>query len=443
MSQTFLPGSSSPADLVNSIPSVSVSPQIVEMRSVDDLVPYARNARIHSTSQISLLRSSLREFGFVNPVLIDQAGNIIAGHGRILAAKAEGMTEVPCVLVEHLSDAQRRAYILADNRLAEMSGWDLDMVSIELGDIRDAGLDLTLTGFSEADLELEPPADADRAFAEGMRSAEHAAEDEEYREFVDKFKPKKTTDDCYTPEPVYNTVRDWAITRYGLEGRQIIRPFYPGGDYAHASYPDGCVVIDNPPFSILAEIVDFYQSMHIPFFLFAPGLTVLGWATRDGVCAVIAHADVVYENGASVNTSFLTNLDENKIVVTPELHEKVETASEQAQAERHGAAELPKYDYPIEVATAARLGWLAAHGESLEIRSESCAHIRWLDMQKEQGKAIFGSGFLLSERAAAERAAAERAAAERAAAERAAAERAAATVWTLSDRERQIIENLK
>ena len=265
MSQTFLPGSSSPADLVNSIPSVSVSPQIVEMRSVDDLVPYARNARIHSTSQISLLRSSLREFGFVNPVLIDQAGNIIAGHGRILAAKAEGMTEVPCVLVEHLSDAQRRAYILADNRLAEMSGWDLDMVSIELGDIRDAGLDLTLTGFSEADLELEPPADADRAFAEGMRSAEHAAEDEEYREFVDKFKPKKTTDDCYTPEPVYNTVRDWAITRYGLEGRQIIRPFYPGGDYAHASYPDGCVVIDNPPFSILAEIVDFYQSMHIPF----------------------------------------------------------------------------------------------------------------------------------------------------------------------------------
>ena len=139
----------------------------------------------------------------------------------------------------------------------------------------------------------------------------------------------------------------------------------------------------------------------------------------------------------------MTNLDENKIVVSPELHEQVETASDQAQAERNGAAELPKYDYPIEVATAARLGWLAEHGEAMEIRPESCAHIRSLDMQKEQGKAIFGSGFLLSQRAAAERAAAERAAAERAAAERAAAERAAATVWTLSDRERQIIENLK
>ena len=179
--------------------------------------------------------------------------------------------------------------------------------------------------------------------------------------------------------------------------------------------------------------MDFYQSRHIPFFLFAPGLTVLNWTTRDGVCAVIAHAAVVYENGASVNTSFLTNLDENKIVVSPELHEQVETASDQAQAERNGAAELPKYDYPIEVATAARLGWLAEHGEAMEIRPESCAHIRSLDMQKEQGKAIFGSGFLLSQRAAAERAAAERAAAER----------AAATVWALSDRERQIIENLK
>ena len=426
-------GTAGPGELEAAVGAEPLMPEQLLRVPIGELVPYARNARTHGEAQIALLRSSLREFGFVNPVLIDKDRNIIAGHGRVLAAKAEGINEVPCVLVEHLTDAQRRAYILADNRLAELSGWDEEMRAAELGDIRDAGLDLDITGFNEADLEMEPPTDADRAFAEGMRNAEHAAEDEEYREFVDKFKPKKTTDDCYTPEPVYNTVRDWAIARYGLENRQIIRPFYPGGDYAHASYPDGCVVIDNPPFSILAEIVDFCQSRHIPFFLFAPGLTVLGWATRDGVCAVIAHASVVYENGASVNTSFLTNLDKNKIVVSPELHEQVEAASDQAQAERKGAAELPKYEYPIEVATAARLGWLAEHGEAMEIRPESCTHIRWLDAQKEQGKAIFGSGFLLSERAAAERAAAERAAAER----------AAATVWTLSDRERQIIGNLK
>ena len=436
-------GAAGPGELEAAVGAEPLMPEQLLRVPIGELVPYARNARTHGEAQIALLRSSLREFGFVNPVLIDKDRNIIAGHGRVLAAKAEGIDEVPCVLVEHLTDAQRRAYILADNRLAELSGWDEEMRAAELGDIRDAGLDLDITGFNEADLEMEPPTDADRAFAEGMRNAEHAAEDEQYRGFVDKFKPKKTTDDCYTPEPVYNTVRDWAIARYGLENRRIIRPFYPGGDYAHASYPDGCVVIDNPPFSILAEIVDFYQSKHIPFFLFAPGLTVLGWASRDGACAVIAHASVVYENGASVNTSFLTNLDENKIVVSSELHEKVEAASDQAQAERKGAAELPKYEYPIEVATAARLGWLAEHGETMEIHPESCTHIRWLDTQKEQGKAIFGSGFLLSERAAAERAAAERAAAERAAAERAAAERAAATVWTLSDRERKIIGNLK
>lgn len=124
---------------------------------IGELVPYARNARTHSESQIAQIRASLREFGFVNPVLIDSDRNIIAGHGRVLAAKAEGMTEVPCVLVEHLTDAQRRAYILADNRLAEQSGWDTEMLALELGEIQAAGMDLTITGFSAADLEMEDP----------------------------------------------------------------------------------------------------------------------------------------------------------------------------------------------------------------------------------------------------------------------------------------------
>lgn len=437
------PGTAGPGDLSQAVQPAWFMPEQLERRPVAELIPYARNARTHSNGQIAQIRASIREFGFVNPVLIDRAGNILAGHGRVLAAMAEGITEVPCVLVDHLSDAQRRAYILADNRLAEMSGWDMEMVAIELGDIRDAGLDLTLTGFTEADLELEPPADADRAFAEGMRSAEHAAEDEEYREFVDKFKPKKTTDDCYTPEPVYNTVRDWVITRYGLEGRQIIRPFYPGGDYAHASYPDGCVVIDNPPFSILTEIVDFYLEKKIPFFLFSPALTVLNASNRDGVCAVIAQAEVVYENGAVVRTSFLTSMDQMKIVVAPELHTIVEEASYQAQLEAGKIAELPSYTYPMEVATSARLGWLAIHGTGLEISPTECVHIRALDMQKQQGKGIYGSGVLLGHIAAERRAAAERAAAEQMAAEQAAADQVSAYVWQLSEREQKIIDGLK
>lgn len=131
----------------------------LEMRRVADLIPYARNAREHSDEQVQQLRASLREFGFVAPLLIDTQGNIIAGHGRLLAAKAEGMEEVPCVLVEHLTDTQRRAYILADNRLAEQASWNEDLVSLELQELKDAGFDFSLTGFDESDIILEDSTD--------------------------------------------------------------------------------------------------------------------------------------------------------------------------------------------------------------------------------------------------------------------------------------------
>jgi len=121
---------------------------------IDKLIPYARNARTHSEEQIKQLRSSIREFGFVNPVLIDKDFNIIAGHGRILAAKAEGVTEVPCVPVEHLTEAQKRAYILADNRLAEQAGWDEEMLKIELEELRALDFDIGLTGFFESDIDV-------------------------------------------------------------------------------------------------------------------------------------------------------------------------------------------------------------------------------------------------------------------------------------------------
>lgn len=132
----------------------------MEMRSIDELIPYARNAREHSEDQILQLRASMREFGFVAPLLIDRSGNIIAGHGRVMAAKAEGYTELPCVLVEHLTDIQRRAYILADNRLAEQASWDAELVSLELQELRDAGwTDITLTGFDETDILLDESTD--------------------------------------------------------------------------------------------------------------------------------------------------------------------------------------------------------------------------------------------------------------------------------------------
>ncbi|SCY25853.1 site-specific DNA-methyltransferase [Alkaliphilus peptidifermentans] len=120
---------------------------------VDELIPYANNARTHSKEQIKKLRSSLREFGFVNPVLIDKEKNIIAGHGRIAAAKEEGIKEVPCVLVEHLTEAQKKAYILADNRMALDAGWDNELLAIELENLKELDFDINLTGFDAAEIE--------------------------------------------------------------------------------------------------------------------------------------------------------------------------------------------------------------------------------------------------------------------------------------------------
>ena len=123
-----------------------------EKVDIDKLIPYARNARTHSKEQVTQLRSSLREFGFVNPVIIDHEYNIIAGHGRILAAKAEGMSEVPCVFVEHLTEAQKKAYIIADNRLALNAGWDNELLALEFADLKDIGFDIELMGFDPGEI---------------------------------------------------------------------------------------------------------------------------------------------------------------------------------------------------------------------------------------------------------------------------------------------------
>lgn len=123
-----------------------------EKVNIDKLVPYARNARTHSKEQILQLRASLREFGFVNPVIVDKDYNVIAGHGRILAAKEEGIAEIPCVFAEHLTEAQKRAYIIADNRLALNAGWDAEMLSVEIADLQAADFDVSLLGFDDAEL---------------------------------------------------------------------------------------------------------------------------------------------------------------------------------------------------------------------------------------------------------------------------------------------------
>ena len=115
-------------------------------------------------------------------------------------------------------------------------------------------------------------------------TAEIAESTDEYERFVAKFQPKKTTDDCYTPAPVYNAIADWVAGNYGLDRAKFVRPFYPGGDYKRFDYFSGCVVVDNPPFSILAEILRFYSVHAVPFFLFAPTLTLFSRSLENFCC---------------------------------------------------------------------------------------------------------------------------------------------------------------
>lgn len=126
-------------------------PLSIAYLSIDSLIPYAKNARTHSESQVSQIAASIKEFGFTNPILIDDKNGIIAGHGRCQAAKKLGMTEVPTIKLSQLSEAQRKAYIIADNRLAELSAWDQDLLSLDIMELNDLDFDVHLTGFGADD----------------------------------------------------------------------------------------------------------------------------------------------------------------------------------------------------------------------------------------------------------------------------------------------------
>ena len=274
----------------------------------------------------------------------------------------------------------------------------------------DAGKLLALYDADELAELMNPDAITDLLSSVSEASAEEPSEDNadtsgEYQKFVDKFKPKLTTDDCYTPEIVYNAIRDWAAREYNLEGREIVRPFYPGGDYQAYDYPPGCVVLDNPPFSIMSEIVKFYAERSIDFFLFAPALTLFsGNATSPNVGYIITGSQITYANGAVVATSFVTSLSDYLAETRPDLYKVIEDANEENL--KATAKTLPKLSFPHAVATSARLQYLTKHGIRFAVKRSEAAFIRRLDAQ-EKGDAIFGGAFLLCERAAAERAAAK------------------------------------
>ena len=127
--------------------------QQIEQVSIEALIPYARNSRTHSDAQVAQIAASIKEFGFTNPVLIDEDGGIIAGHGRTMAARKLGLDEVPCLRLAHLTEAQKKAYIIADNKLALNAGWDDEMLKVEISELKDLDFDLSLIGFDADELQ--------------------------------------------------------------------------------------------------------------------------------------------------------------------------------------------------------------------------------------------------------------------------------------------------
>ena len=278
--------------------------------------------------------------------------------------------------------------------------------------------------------------DRDQISFEDLAKEQYSDENSEgYSTFVEKFKPKRTTDDCFTPPNIYEAVREFAFEEYGLpEGIRVLRPFYPGGDYESEDYSGDCIVIDNPPFSILARIIRFYMERGVKFLLFAPGKTIFNYGCIDGVNFVVTGSRIMFENGAKVYIGFVTNLGKDKIHVCQRLRERLKEINTENQKTRT-KSEI-KYEYPHNVVNAVRLGYLSEHGIELRIKAQDARFIRQMDAQRKQGKGVYGCGFLLSEKAA------EKVAAERAAAERAANENANAIIWELSEREKKIIAEL-
>lgn len=194
-----------------------------------------------------------------------------------------------------------------------------------------------------------------------------------YEEFVAKFKMRMTKDDCYTPVEVYEAVLGWLREKVDIEGCNIVRPFCPGGNYEAYDYKEDDVVVDNPPFSILAGILRFYTDRRIRFFLFGPHLTLFS-AGLSSLTYIPCSCTITYANGAKVNTGFISNLFGDVFAMSaPDLRLRVKEAQEKAR--REASAPLPVYEYPPEVLTSSILGYMSTNGVEFKVMRDEVSPV--------------------------------------------------------------------
>ncbi len=214
----------------------------------------------------------------------------------------------------------------------------------------------------------------------------------DYASFVKKFSEgnAKTTDDCYTPKDVYESVVEYVSTITDMSSKVILRPFYPGGDYINAEYPDDGIVIDNPPFSIFSKVVRFYSYEQIPFFLFGPGMTI---ASCCKYCtAVIVGDQITFSNGAMVRCNFASNLYGDTMITTAPLLGDLITRCESQKPKNP----LPSFEYPDELLSVSDMQSIARNGVEFSVSRSEAVIIKDLDLHPKKG-GLFGDHLLLSE----------------------------------------------
>ena len=251
----------------------------------------------------------------------------------------------------------------------------------------------------------------------------------DYESYVAKFTENpKTTDDTFTPRDVYEAVLKYVGEVVDLTGKQILRPFYPGGDYRNAEYPEDGIVIDNPPFSIFTEIVKFYTATGIPFFLFGQGKTIM--CCVKYCTAVIVTDLLTYENGARIYTNFASNLFGDTIIMTaPRLNDLIFSCPSQ-----NVKANLAQYNYPPELLSFSQMQTICRGGVEFAVKRSECQIVKNLD---NHPKSLFGEHILLSSAKAEEKESAKTLAQDNA--ERQRLERSGMSgVIPLSERERRI-----
>ena len=401
------------------------------------------NPRQWTRMDLDSLKKSIEE----TPELLEARGCIavphegkfivLGGNMRLSACRELGMKEVPCyVFPESTPVAKLKEIVIKDN--GSFGAWDFDMLANEWSDLAlsDFGVQIPEEWGAVCDnakKELTEKEEIERKkkeFEERIAAGELREEDEEYQAFLAKFQNAKTTDDCYTPQNIYDAVASFVVKAYGVKEKDFVRPFYPKGDYQNEKYPRDCVVVDNPPFSILAEILKFFEYKKIKYFLFGPTLTI--FSSSSSSSALCIAAPIIYENGAVVNTSFLTNLEPRNVRARscPELYELLKNANDENL--KKVRKELPKYDYDKHVVTSTAVAQFSRYGIDFVVPRAESERIGALEAQKKVDKGIFGSGYLVSDGVKAEREKAEREKAEREKAE----------VWGLSEKELAIVARL-